>query len=148
MIRCQDLLLIRPASAGHRQALKAHSIPVQPVKAVHLARHSSLRYTAVYAQRPAHPQAAASTFVAKSLRVLELLSLVSTVGLQACALTVTYRQMQEAKSCGLEMYQTEPVLQPPRHAFTTPAWLSQFAICALIFTYIFGMMRRLVSNGR
>ncbi len=120
---------------------------VRATQALHVARQ---KRSANSTQRDLDASHATSTAsVAVFLRTTELLSLVSSVGLQAYALFLQYSQgAQESASYSCEAHQSEPVYQPQHHMVSQPNWLSQFAVCALILAYILGTIRRWVSNGR
>lgn len=123
---------------------------VRAAQTLHVARRQKQKCSATSTQRDldaSHADATAS--VAVFLRTTELLSLVSSVGLQAYALFLKYRQeVQDSARYSCEAHQSEPVYQPQHHMISHPNWLSQFAVCALILAYIFGSIRRWVINGR
>lgn len=123
---------------------------VRATQALQVARQQKQKCSATTTQRDLdvfHADSTAS--VAVFLRTTELLSLVSSVGLQAYALFLTYSQeVQKSASYICEAHQSEPVHQPQHHMISQPNWLSQFAVCALILAYILGTIRRWVSNGR
>ena len=123
---------------------------VRATQALQVARRQKQKCSATTSQRDLgvfHADSTAS--VAVFLRTTELLSLVSSVGLQAYALFLTYSQeVQKSASYICEAHQSEPVHQPQHHMISQPNWLSQFAVCALILAYVLGTIRRWVSNGR
>jgi Ca2+/H+ antiporter len=134
----------------HHQVRKAACVRAHATQALHLARRQKQKCSATSTQRDLDVSHADSTAsVAMFLRTTELLSLVSSVGLQAYALFLKYSQeVQEAASYECEAHQSEPVCQPQHHMISHPNWLSQFAVCALILAYVLGTIRRWVSNGR
>ena len=133
-----------------RQVRKRACVPANATQALHVATRQQQKCSATFTQRDLDVSHADSTAsVAVFLRATELLSLVSSVGLQAYALFLNYSQeVQQAASYGCEAHQSEPVYQPQHHMISHPNWLSQFAVCALILAYVFGTIRRWVNNGR
>ncbi len=123
---------------------------VRATQALHVARRQKQKCSAKSTQRDLDASHADSTAsVAVFLRATELLSLVSSVGLQAYALFLNYSQeVQESASYSCEAHQSEPIYQPQHHTTSHANWLSQFAVCALILAYVLGTIRRWVSNGR
>jgi len=145
---CQSCRSILFGRCIRHQVRKAACI--RATQALHVARRQKQKCSATSAQRDLDASLTDSTAsVAVFLRTTELLSLVSSVGLQAYALFLNYSQeVQETASYSCEAHQSEPVYQPQHHTTSHANWLSQFAVCALILAYIFGTIRRWVSNGR
>lgn len=133
-----------------RHVRKVARVRAHATQALHIATRQQHKCSATTTQRDlavSHADSTAS--VAVFLRTTELLSLVSSVGLQAYALYLAYSQeVQKAASYECEAHQSEPVYQPQHHMISHPNWLSQFAVCALMLAYVLGTIRRWVNNGR
>lgn len=147
---CHLFQPITVCAIRHHRRWRAACIPLHASQALHKARRHKQLYSVPLAQQsPRVLQAELDNSVCTFLKVTEMLSLVSSVGLQAYALTLTYSQeAQVAASFEHGAYQPEPSYCSQQRTFTSPSWLSHFAMCALILTYILGKLHHWVRNGR
>lgn len=86
---------------------------------------------------------------AKLFQALEVLSLASSVGLQAYAVLQTHQARQQAhQSQEYEFHQSEDPSDYPAQTIAPPTWASHTAICALTLAFVFSKLGRWIMHGR
>ena len=150
MTSCLRVGIFASAPCSTRQrAQPPNYFRCSPSKRSQFARH--LRAHGVQTRQPssAGPVQGSTISAAKQFQALEVLSLASSVGLQAYAvLQMRQARQQSHQSQEYEFYQSEVPSNYPTQTAAQPTWASHTAICALTLAFVFSKLGRWIMHGR
>ena len=146
MTSCLRVGSFASTSCSMRQTGQPPLFSRSPSKRSQLARH--VRAHGLQSRQPSSPLPVQDTMISavKLFQALEVLSLASSIGLQAYAVLQTHQaryQSQEYEFC-----QSEDPSEHPAQTIAQPTWASHTAICALTLAFVFSKLGRWIMHGR